>query len=149
MNVILVKEVSNLGNPGDVVRVKNGYARNFLLPQKLAVRETTDSLAILDKQKAEFDKIIAAKRAEYEAILAKIRDIKEIKLPVKTGEDGKLFGTITTQHLADVLTKLGVPLDRKQVILKDHVKLLGTYSARVMLSKDFKADISFEVVAQG
>ncbi|MBL8992980.1 MAG: 50S ribosomal protein L9 [Spirochaetia bacterium] len=146
MNVILVKEVSNLGNPGDVVRVKNGYARNFLLPQKLAVRETPDSLAILEKQKGEFEKQISAKRAEYEAILSKIRDIKDLKIKVKTGEDGKLFGTVTTQNLSEALTGLGIALDRKQVILKEHVKHLGTYTARVQLAKDFKADISFEVV---
>jgi len=150
MNVILVKEVPNLGNPGELVKVKNGYARNFLLPRGLAVRETPSSLAILEKQRGEFEKLIEAKRAEYQTLLEKVKAVTELKLAVRTGEDGKLFGTVTNQQVADALkAQAGIEIDKKLITIRDHIKVLGTYTAKLQLAKDFRAELSFEVVAGG
>jgi large subunit ribosomal protein L9 len=148
MNVILVKEVPSLGNPGELVKVKNGYARNYLIPNKLALRESEESLKILEKQKDEFAKVVEAKKLEYKALADKLAAITELNLKVKTGEDEKIFGTITTAHLvASLKEQFGIDIDKKLVVLKDHIKSLGTYVARVQLSKEFKTDLSFNVVA--
>lgn len=149
MNVILVKEVPNLGNPGESVKVKNGYARNYLLPRGLAVRETPSSLAILEKQKAEIAKMVDARKAEHQATMDKLQAVTDLKIAVRTGEDGKLFGTVTNQLVADAIAKhTGISIDKKLVALRDHVKVLGSYTARVQLAKDFRADITFEVVPE-
>lgn len=148
MNVILIQEVPHLGNPGDVVQVKPGFARNFLLPRKLAVRETAESNRILDKQREEFAKIVAARKAENDALIAKIAEVKDLKINARTGEDGKLFGTVTSQAVADALSeKVGTPVDKRLLTLKGHIKVLGNYTARIQLGKDHRADFSFDVVA--
>ncbi len=148
MNVILVKEVPSLGNPGELVKVKNGYARNYLIPNKLALRESEESLKILEKQKAEFAKQVEARKLEYKALSEKLAAITDLNLKVKTGEDEKIFGTITTANLSAALKEqFGIELDKKVLVLKDHIKSLGTYSARVQLSKEFKVDLSFNVVS--
>lgn len=149
MNVILTKEVPSLGNPGELVKVKNGYARNYLLPRGLAVRETPSSLALLEKQKADIQKQVEERKAEHQATMDKLAAVTDLKIAVRTGEDGKLFGTITSQQVADAIGKrTGIPVDKKLVVLRDHVKVLGSYTARVQLAKDFRADITFEVVAE-
>jgi len=136
-----------LGNPGDIVRVKNGYARNYLLPKQLAVVKSDYSLKILDKQKAEFEKIIAERNELYKNILKKLDEIGEIRVEVKAGDDDKLFGTITPVILADLINKeIQIQIDRKQITIKKQVKLLGSYTAQVQLSKDFKTEIKFKVI---
>lgn len=136
-----------MGNPGDIVRVKNGYARNYLLPKQLAVVKSDYSLKILDKQKAEFEKIIAERNELYKNILKKLDEIGEIRVEVKAGDDDKLFGTITPVILADLINKeIQIQIDRKQITIKKQVKLLGSYTAQVQLSKDFKTEIKFKVI---
>jgi large subunit ribosomal protein L9 len=149
VEVILLKEVNNLGNPGDIIKVKNGYARNFLLPQKIAVEKTAHSLKVLEKQREEFEKLIAAQKEKYDAILAKFTENSEIEVKVKTGQDGKLFGTVTSAQIADGLNEiLGLDIEKKQVIIREHIRHLGTYPVSINLGKDHKTEINVTVVSE-
>lgn len=150
MEVILLKEVSNLGNPGEIVKVKNGFARNYLLPNKHAVLKSKNSLLILEKQKEEFAKQIAEKNEQYKQILEKLNEIKEITIEARAGDDEKLFGTITNQNIADQLNKDNqLQIDKKNITLKKHIKLLGNYSASIQLNKEFKMELGLNVVKKG
>ncbi|HMB01951.1 MAG TPA: 50S ribosomal protein L9 [Spirochaetota bacterium] len=149
MEVILLKEVVNLGDPGTIINVKNGYARNYLLPQKMAVKKTPYSLKILEQQKEAFAKEIAARNAQYEEILKKLQELQGVSIPVETGEEGKLFGTVTAQHIADHLAREHqIEIDKKKISLKDHIKFLGDYTAVINLGQDHKYDLDFKVVSK-
>ena len=147
MEVILIKEVTSLGYPGAIVKVKNGFARNHLIPGKLAVKKTKESLKVLDKQKEEFAKIAEEKEIKYKEILSKIESLKDFEIKTNIGEDGKLFGTITNRHLSKALKKEGIEIDKKQIILKNQIRVTGQYIAYIQLSKDHKTELNFTVVS--
>ena len=146
MEVILKQDMDNLGYADDIVKVKSGYARNYLIPKGFAVVANEANKKINQetvKQRAfKINKI----REEAEKIAESLKDVV-LTVPVKVGEKGKLFGSVTTQQLADVLGKMGHTVDKKQIhILKDHIKEMGTYHANVTVHRDVKAEITFEVV---
>ena len=147
MEILLKKDVANLGQAGDIVKVKNGYARNFLVPQGLA----TVATASVKKQYEETVRQRAHKEAkliaEAEALAAKI-SAAPVKVAVKVAESGKTYGSVTAAQIADALVAQGLNVDKKDVILAEDVKAVGTYSATVKVYKSVKADFSFEVVAE-
>lgn len=148
MEVILKTDVKNLGFANDVVKVKNGYGLNYLIPQGYAViaSETNKKVhAETVKQRAHK---IAKLRNDAQAILDAIGAVT-LTIPMKAGDKGKLFGSVTSQHLVDVLKKLGYAIDRKQISMPaDHVKALGSYTAELVLHRDVKGPINFDVVEQ-
>jgi len=148
MEVILKKDVDNLGYANDVVKVRDGYARNFLLPRGLAVSATESE----KKQLAETLKQRAHKEAKVKAEAEKHADTlaaKTITIGAKVGEKGKIFGSVNTIMLADAFKMLGVEIDRKHIKLKgEAIKTVGKYEAEVTFHRDVVRTIPFEVVEE-
>ncbi|MCF8423089.1 MAG: 50S ribosomal protein L9 [Bacteroidia bacterium] len=148
MEVILKQDLKGLGYKNDIVKVKNGYGRNFLIPQRIAVLATDSN----KKMQAEEIKQSSFKeqklRNEATAMAAKFADVT-VKVGAKAGESGKIFGSVTNIQLADALKKAGYDVERKNIEMsEDSIKALGTYSAKVRLFKEISATINFEVVAE-
>ncbi|MCZ4407461.1 50S ribosomal protein L9 [Cryomorphaceae bacterium 1068] len=148
MEVILKKDVENLGYQDDMVDVKPGYARNFLVPRGLAVLATASQKKMLEetiRQRAHKEEKI---QAEANAKAAKLEN-ETIKIGAKVGENGKIFGSVNTIQLADALKEAGHEVDRKHIVIKNEpIKEIGTYEAEVTLHKDIKQTIKFEVVGE-
>lgn len=146
MEVILLKEVSHLGNPGDVVNVKNGYANNYLLPQKLVVRKTPKALEILEKQQEEFAAQIEEKKKFYQDMIDKVEKISKIVLLIKASKEGKTFGTITNKDIQKFLkTNHELELERKNIIVRNQIKTLGSYDIDIFFNKDFSTKLIVEL----
>jgi large subunit ribosomal protein L9 len=148
MKVILKQEVKNLGEKDELVTVKNGYASNFLIPKGLAVMATESN----QKQLAETMKQRAFKiekqRKEAQKVIDFLKDLT-IKVGAKAGENGKIFGSVTSIQIADAIRKLGQEVDRKAIIInEENIKTLGTYTAKLKLMKDMIAEIKFEVIEE-
>ncbi|MBO4644974.1 MAG: 50S ribosomal protein L9 [Bacteroidales bacterium] len=149
MEVILKQDVQNLGYADEIVKVKDGYARNYLIPQGLAILATESSkkqLAETMKQRAfKAEKI----RKEAEFMAGKIEGLT-VQIATKASEKGTIFGSVNTIAVANALKEQhDIEIDRKKIILKeDHIKELGNYTAQVNLHKDFKVTINLEVVAE-
>jgi large subunit ribosomal protein L9 len=148
MEVILKKDVEHLGYANDVVKVRDGYARNFLVPRGLAVVATTSERKQLSetlKQRAHKEAKI---KTEAEQKATMVAD-KAIKIGAKVGEKGKIFGSVNTIMLADALRVLGVEVDRKNIKLKgEAIKTIGKYEAEVVFHRDVIRTIPFEVVEE-
>ena len=146
MQVILLEKV-NLGDLGDVVRVRNGYARNFLIPNKMARRATADAIAEFETRRAELEKAQADRLAAAEALAAKMADLR-IEITQKAGVDGRLFGSVTTMDIAAALAALGFEgIVKSQVRLADGAfKAVGEFPAQVVLHPDVSVDINVLVV---
>ena len=148
MNILLKKEVANLGQAGEIVKVKDGYAVNYLIPQGYAVLATKSVV----KQYEETLRQRAHKEAKLvvdaQALADRVSSML-FKIAVKVSESGKTYGSVTTAQLADVLAAAGIEADKKNLtILADEVKALGTYDAELKIYKDVKASFQFEVVAE-
>lgn len=148
MEVILKQDLKGLGFKNDIVKVKNGYGRNFLIPQRIAVLATESN----KKMQAEEIKQSSFKeqklRTEATAMAAKFADVT-VKVGAKAGESGKIFGSVTNIQLAEALKKVGYDVERKNIEMnEDAIKALGTYSAKVRLFKEISATINFEVIAE-
>jgi len=147
MKVILRENLDNLGEIGEVVEVKDGYARNFLIPRKLAFEANIKNLNQLEAQKKQLERKI-----EKEKILAeRTRDeLEKISLTIqmKVGEDGKLFGSVTTQMIADALKEKGFEIDRKTITIPEPIKALGIYNIEIKLHKDVVAKIKVWTVRE-
>jgi large subunit ribosomal protein L9 len=147
MNVILLEKVQNLGNLGDQVSVKSGYARNFLIPQKKAQPATKDNLAAFEARRVELEKLaseaLAVAQANYEQMNGLVIAIESV-----AGDEGKLFGSIGTQDIADAVSASGFVIERKSVRMPDGVlRHVGTYEIDVQLHTDVIASITVEVKA--
>ncbi len=148
MELILKQDVANLGFTDDVVTVKNGYGRNFLIPQGYATLATPSAKKVL----AETLKQRAYKEAsvikDAEASAKKLQEL-EIKIPAKVGAGDKLFGSVSSADLADAINKAGVEIDRKYItVLGGLVKRLGTYDAKIRLHREVVVDFPFDVIAE-
>lgn len=145
MEVILKKNVDNLGYKDDVVDVKNGYGRNFLIPQGYAVLATaSQKKAHTEILKQRSHKEVKVKE-EASAIAAKLEGVS-VSIGAKVGENGKIFGSVNTLQLAEALKEAGIDIDRKSIKIKEEpIKEVGTYQAEANLHKEVKAEFSFEV----
>jgi len=149
MEVILKEEVKHLGSKNELVKVRPGYARNFLIPKGLAVEATAGR----KKENAEVVKQRAHKEEKILKEAQKVADLLKnitLKVGAKAGEKGKIFGSVTSIQLAEAISKSGFTIDRKNIELEneEHIKTLGTYSATVKLHKDITVKMNFEVVAE-
>jgi len=148
MEVILLKDLGTLGDKHDVVKVKNGYGRNYLIPKGLGVIANTSNLARLDeikaKDKAEEDKKIG----EFQAIMAKV-DGQSLKIGVKAGTSGKIFGSITPISISQALKEqFDVDIPRKKISIDEEIKEIGTYTAQLVLHETVKGSVNFELVKE-
>ncbi len=148
MEVILLKNMRTLGDKHDVVSVKNGYGRNFLIPKKLAVLANKPNMAKLDdliaREQAEEDK----KVEDYQVIIEKLAD-KTLKIGVKSGTSGKIFGSITSIQIANALRdQLDLDIPRKKITIDEEIKEIGTYTAAIKLHDQVRGEISFELVKE-
>jgi len=148
MEIILQKEVENLGSQYELVKVRPGYARNFLIPRGLAVVATASNVKVMNeitKQRAHKEEKL---KKDAEALAVKLKDAV-LKIAAKAGENGKIFGSVNAIQLAEAIEKLGYKVDRKNIDLKaDTIKSVGNYTANVKLYKDITAVVAFEVVAE-
>tara|TARA_B100000989_G_scaffold72497_2_gene50877 strand:+ start:15297 stop:15743 length:447 start_codon:yes stop_codon:yes gene_type:complete len=148
MNIILKQDVELLGSKFDVVTVKDGYARNFLIPQGLAVAATTSNMKVNEEViRQQAHKANKAKEAA-DAIAAKLEGLK-LQIGAKAGENGKIFGSVNSIQLADAIQGAGYDIDRKQIHLSDDIiKELGDYEATIKLHKEVSITVKFEVIAE-
>src|SRR5450830_1914705 len=148
MQVILMDKVINLGNLGDVVRVKDGYARNFLIPNRMARRATKDAVAEFEVKRADLEKAAAEKLAAAQAQGEKLNGLT-VQISQKAGVDGRLFGSVTNADVAEALSKQGFPVEKSQVRLpQGPFKTVGEHAVSVALHTDVVIDVTVVVVGE-
>lgn len=147
MKIILKEDVRGLGYKDDVVEVKDGYGRNFLIPQGKAVIANPSNLKQLEENQRQQAHKLAKIKADAEALAASLADVS-LTIGAKAAANGTIFGSVNNIQIADALEALGHKVDRKLIELKDAVKELGKYTAKVNLHKEVTVEIPFEVVAE-
>ena len=148
MQIILLDKVLNLGNLGDIVKVKDGYARNFLIPSGRAKRATEAAKAEFEARRAELEKLAAEKLAEAQAVGEKLAGFT-VKLTQKAGVDGRLFGSVTNHDIAEELNKQGFKVHKSQVRMPNgHLKTVGDSSVSIALHTDVVADITVAIYGE-
>jgi len=147
MQIILLEKVANLGNLGDVVNVKNGYARNFLIPTRQARRATESAIKEFEVKRAELEKAAAAKLATATALGESLAG-KTVRISQKAGVDGRLFGSVTNADVAEALTKLGFAVSKSQVRMPlGALKSVGEFPVNVTPHSDVVVEVNVQVVA--
>ncbi len=147
MKVILREDVKNLGDMGEVVNVSDGYARNFLLPKKFAVEANTKNLKEFEHNK----KVIAERASKIkESVKSAAEKLSAVSLTIKakTGEDDKLFGSVTNMNIADALASEGFDIDKKKIVMDEPIKRLGEYSVTIKLHPEISTQIKVQVVQE-
>jgi len=147
MRIILKNEVDNLGTFGDIVNVAPGYARNYLIPQGLATEATPGNLKQFEAERGAFLKKMQVKKESAEALKAKL-DAVALSFSKKTSEEGKLFGSVTAHDIEEGLKAKGFEVERKNIVLPDHIKTLGTHTVPVKLLSQVVANITVEVTKE-
>ncbi len=148
MEIILKKDVANLGHADDIVNVKTGYAVNYLIPQGFATLATPSAKKVLAENIRQRAHKEAKLRADAEALAARLAEMT-VKVAVKVSENGKIYGSVTTMQIADALAAAGVEVDKKDItIVTEPVKEVGVYDASVKCYKEIKGTFKFEVVAE-
>lgn len=145
MDVILLQRIESLGQMGDVVKVKPGYARNYLLPEKKALRATKANREYFDKQRAQLEAQNLKAKGEAEAVAAKMGDTFSVVIIRSAGESGQLYGSVATRDVAEAVTKAGVTIGRAQVLLVQPIKELGLFKTRIALHPEVSVTITVNV----
>ena len=145
MNLILTETISTLGREGDVVAVKAGYARNYLLPKKKAVLATEKNLAKLEQNLAEITARLAKEKAIADQLAARLAEVA-LTISRLAGEDGRLFGSVTNSEIAELLSERGIAIDRKQIVLAEPIKAIGEHTVQVKVGFQTTADLVVSVV---
>ena len=148
MQIILLEKVTNLGNLGDVVRVKDGFARNFLIPQRKARRATEAAIADFAVRRAELEKLAAEKLAAAQAVGTKLKDLV-LEIGQKAGVDGRLFGSVTNHDIADGLKAKGFMIEKSSIRMPTGpLKMVGDHPVAVAVHTDVVANITIRVVGE-
>ena len=148
MEVILREHVDNLGRRGDLVKVADGYARNYLLPRKLALLATDGNKKVIEREKVKFDIKEAEEQKVAQAVADRLATV-EIEIARKVGETDALFGSVTNADIAEALAAKGFDLDRRKIQLHEPIKKLGDYTVPVKLHRDVVVKLKVKVVAEG
>jgi large subunit ribosomal protein L9 len=148
MEVILREHVDNLGRRGEVVKVADGYARNYLLPRKLALVATTGNKQRIERERAKFDAAEAEEKKVAEAMAARMANV-EVEIARKVGETDALYGSVTTSDIADAMRAKGFDIDRRKIQLREPIKKLSEIDVQVRLQRDVTATVKVKVVAEG
>ena len=148
MDIILLKDIDKVGDKHDIVTVKDGYARNFLIPQKMAVIANAPNRAKLDEIKAKELAQLAARKAEFQEIADKLKG-KTLKIGAKAGQSDKIFGSVTALQLSNaIMEQFNVEIERRKIEMPEEVKTLGTYTAILNIHPEVDAKLEFEVVSE-
>lgn len=148
MDIVLLEDVKALGKKGQIVKVNDGYARNFILPKKLGVEATTKNLNDLKLQKANSDRIAAEQLAAAKELAAKIEKLS-VTLTMKAGEGGRAFGSVSGKEItAAAANQIGLEIDKKKMVLPEPIKTFGTHEVPVKLHKDVTAKLAVKVVEE-
>ncbi len=146
MEVILKQDIKNLGYTDDIVKVRNGYGLNFLIPQGMAVLANPTNRKIHAEVVKQRSHKLGKLKMDAEKLATSLESVT-LNIPAKVGEKGKLFGSVTSQNLVDVLKKMGYDIEKKHITMpEEHIKKTGTYTATVNVHRDIKAKLNFEVV---
>ncbi|MGN0915662.1 MAG: 50S ribosomal protein L9 [Succinivibrio sp.] len=149
MEVILLDKIGRLGGLGDKVKVRNGYARNYLLPLKKAVLATKENLAKFEAERAQLEAKIAAELSAAQARADKLKEIGRFEIAAQAGDEGKLFGSVGTRDIADAATKAGVELHKSEVRLPEGVlRSVGDYQIELQLHPDVKVEVTVAIVPE-
>jgi large subunit ribosomal protein L9 len=147
MEVILRQAVENLGKPGDVVKVKNGYARNYLLPHNLAYVATPGNLKRIQQERDRLDAAENQRRSTAQELATKLEQVS-LTFSARVGEEGKLFGSVTASDIAQQLEQQGFHVEKRQIDLHEPIKALGVYRVPVRLHADVKPEVRVWVIKQ-
>ena len=147
MEIILRQAVENLGKPGDVVKVKNGYARNYLLPHNLAYEATAGNLKRIQQERARLEAAENQRRGSAQEIATKLEQVS-LTFSARVGDEGKLFGSVTASDIAQQLEQQGYHIEKRQIDLHEPIKSLGVYRVPVRLHADVKPEIRVWVIKQ-
>ncbi len=148
MNIILLKDMDKVGAKHEVVTVKDGYGRNYLIPQGIAVIANDTNMRKLDELKRREEAVATRKLDEHKAIAAKL-GASVVKIGAKAGTSGKIFGSVTSIQIANsIKEQLDLDVDRKLIEIEEEIKELGNYSAKVNLHKEVDAKVYFEVISE-
>ncbi len=144
MEVILLERVEKLGHMGQIVKVKPGFARNYLLPQKKALRATKANLEHFEKQRAHLEAMNLERRKDAEAIAPKLNGLSVVVIR-QAGETGVLYGSVSSRDIAEAVTAAGVKIDRSQVAIAEPIKTLGLFPVRIVLHPEVSQDVTVNV----
>jgi large subunit ribosomal protein L9 len=148
MQVILIQDVNNLGGINELVTVKDGYARNYLIPQKQAVEASSSNLKMLEERKKQMAKKEEKLLAEITKVVAVLKD-GPLKVGAKTGTSGKIFGSVTSIQIANAIrNQKGFEIDRRRIQILEEVKELGSYKAKIDFGKGNETEVDFDVVGE-
>jgi len=147
MKIILRQDVENLGNIGEIVVVKPGYARNFLIPNQLAYVATDGAIRALETEKKQYEVRKAKARQQAEVVAAQLAEL-QITVSMQVGEEGRLFGSVTAPMIAQELELRGYSVDKRNIIIDEAIKTLGIFEVKVKLHSDLTAPLKVWVIAQ-
>ncbi len=148
MEIILIQEIEKLGQKDEIVTVKDGYARNYLIPQKMAVIATLSAKKVLAENKRQRAHKEAKIKQDAEKLANRMTSLK-ITIGAKASQTGKIFGSVTPLMIAEAIQKSGYEVERKQIVVTDdHIKEVGSYAVKVKLHKDVYVDVDLDVVAE-
>ena len=148
MQVILIQDVNNLGGVNELITVKNGYGRNFLIPSKLAIEASPSNMKMMEEKKKQQAKKEAKLLAELKSVITVLQD-GPLKVGAKTGTSGKIFGSVTSVQIARAIKEQkGYEIDRRRITILDEVKELGTYKASIDFGNGNITEIEFEVIGE-
>ena len=144
MKVVLIQDVENLGKIGDSVNVKNGYARNFLIPQKLALLASKQNLNSINSLLKQQEVKNAKERTNLESLVA-VLNKTTLKFSLEAGDEGKLFGSVTSQMISDELNNQGIQIDKKEIDLEDSIKEIGSHKVNINLGNDLTGIVKIKI----
>ena len=148
MEVILREHVDNLGRRGEIVKVADGYARNYLLPRKLALLATDGNKQRIAKERVKFEAVEAEERKIADAMAARMNNL-ELQISRKVGETEALYGSVTSSDVGEALAKKGFEVDRRKIQLQEPIKRLGEFDIPIKLQRDVTATVKLKIVAEG
>jgi len=148
MEVILREHIDNLGKRGEIVKVADGYARNYLLPRKLALLVTDGNKKVIERERVKFEAKELEEKKFAEAIAERMANI-DVEISRKVGETEALYGSVTSSDIADALKAKGLDLDRRKIVLQEPIKKLGEFDVPVKLHRDVTTHIKVKVTAEG
>lgn len=147
MKVILRQNLENLGKIGDLVTVRNGYGRNYLIPRDLVYYASEKAVKALEVEKKKYAKRMAKEKSGAEIIAARLAEM-QISLPMKVGEEGKLYGSVTSQMVASELAIRGIDIDRRHIVIEENIKNLGVFDVKVRLHPEVVCPLKIWVISE-
>ncbi len=147
MDILLIKDVDKLGREGDIVTVADGYARNYLIPRKIAMTASAQAVKLQKKIRAERIAREAAEQRDFEELAERLSNVS-VTIPVKVGEDEQLYGSVTGQDIAELLKEEGFAIDRKKIVLENPIRALGVYAIEIRLHPEVAATVKLWVVKE-